>query len=294
MLSYYIVRRVIYMQSRMDRYRDIEDKKFERSKKNTKLYEDVYDDMYRDTNYQNMKVIDTAKEINIDKLKNILDDNYDTRQYRTLRNYDIGDTDSLKKSSISRNEKRSYDINEIISEAKNRRTFMEEAKEKQKYIDFKNAIEGNYDTKYEESKEEEKKLENLINTVSISNENKEESSSFDILSDLKGSDNTIVTNPVEASFDSLDNVSVLTETKNLEKTLVKADKTFYTDSNMFTKNDFEDFSTLSRSLGKKRGAKKLIIIIIILVLLAVLLYFGITKFGMEKYLNKIIDIFKKK
>ena len=149
------------MQSRMDRYRDIEDKKFERSKKNTKLYEDVYDDMYRDTTYQNMKVIDTAKEINIDKLKNILDDNYDTRQYRTLRNYDIGDTDSLKRSSISRNEKRSYDINEIISEAKNRRTFMEEAKEKQKYIDFKNAIEGNYDTKYEESKEEEPKKDDV-------------------------------------------------------------------------------------------------------------------------------------
>ena len=40
------------MQSRMDRYRDIEDKKFERSKKNTKLYEDVYDDMYIDNNYQ--------------------------------------------------------------------------------------------------------------------------------------------------------------------------------------------------------------------------------------------------
>jgi len=266
------------MQSRMDRYRDIEDKKFERSKKNTKLYEDVYDDMYRDTNYQNMKVIDTAKEINIDKLKNILDDNYDTRQYRTLRNYDIGDTDSLKKSSISRNEKRSYDINEIISEAKNRRTFMEEAKEKQKYIDFKNAIEGNYDTKYEESKEEEKKLENLINTVSISNDSKEESSSFDILSDLKGSDNTIVTNPVEASFDSLDNVSVLTETKNLEKTLVKADKTFYTDSNMFTKNDFEDFSTLTNELKRSKKNKKAIIIILILIILGACAYFLITRF----------------
>ena len=224
------------MQSRMDRYRDIEDKKFERSKKNTKLYEDVYDDMYRDTNYQNMKVIDTAKEINIDKLKNILDDNYDTRQYRTLRNYDIGD------------------------------------------IDFKNAIEGNYDTKYEESKEEEKKLENLINTVSISNDNKEESSSFDILSDLKGSDNTIVTNPVEASFDSLDNVSVLTETKNLEKTLVKADKTFYTDSNMFTKNDFEDFSTLTNELKRSKKNKKAIIIILILIILGACAYFLITRF----------------
>ena len=148
----------------------------------------------------------------------------------------------------------------------------------QKYIDFKNAIEGNYDTKYEESKEEEKKLENLINTVSISNDNKEESSSFDILSDLKGSDNTIVTNPVEASFDSLDNVSVLTETKNLEKTLVKADKTFYTDSNMFTKNDFEDFSTLTNELKRSKKNKKAIIIILILIILGACAYFLITRF----------------
>ena len=133
------------MQSRMDRYQEKEDKKFERSKKNTKLYEDVYDDIYRDTTYQNMKVIDTVREINIDKLKNIIDDKYDTRQYRTLRNYDIDDTDSLKNPLISRNEKRSYDINEIINDAKNKRTFIEEAREKQKYIDFKNAIDNTYE-----------------------------------------------------------------------------------------------------------------------------------------------------
>ena len=265
------------MQSRMDRDQEKEDKKFERSKKNTKLYEDVYDDIYRDTTYQNMKVIDTVKEINIDKLKNIIDDKYDTRQYRTLRNYDIDDTDSLKKPSISRNEKRSYDINEIISEAKNRRTFMEEAREKQKYIDFKNAIDDTYDKKYDDENEDEKKLEDLINTISISDDNKD-SSSFDILSDLKGSENTIVTNPIEASFDSLDNINVTNETNDLQKTLVKADKTFYTDSNMFTKNDFEDFSTLTNELKRGKKSKKFIIILLILIILGICAYFLITKF----------------
>ena len=33
------------MQSRMDKYQISENKKFERSRKNTKLYEDVYDDI---------------------------------------------------------------------------------------------------------------------------------------------------------------------------------------------------------------------------------------------------------
>ena len=57
------------MRSRMDKYGTYEEKKYERSKKNTKLYEEVYDDMYRDTTYQNMQVIDSAKEINLNKLK---------------------------------------------------------------------------------------------------------------------------------------------------------------------------------------------------------------------------------
>ena len=264
------------MQSRMDRYQEKEDKKFERSKKNTKLYEDVYDDIYRDTTYQNMKVIDTVREINIDKIKNIIDDKYDTRQYRTLRNYDIDDTDSLKNPLISRNEKRSYDINEIINDAKNKRTFIEEAREKQKYIDFKNAIDNTYEKKYSEE-DEEKNLENLINTINIS-DNKEDTSSFDLLSDLKGSENTIVTNPIETSFDSLKNVSVINETNDLQKTLVKADKTFYTDSNMFTKNDFEDFSTLTNELKRSKKSKKFIIIILGLIVLGICAYFLITKF----------------
>ena len=42
------------MKSRMSRYEVPEKKKLERSSKNTKLYEDVYDEMYRDTTYKNM------------------------------------------------------------------------------------------------------------------------------------------------------------------------------------------------------------------------------------------------
>ena len=43
-----------------------------------------------------MEVIDSAKEINLNKLKNMLDDKYDTRQYRTLKNYSIEDIDNVK------------------------------------------------------------------------------------------------------------------------------------------------------------------------------------------------------
>ncbi len=272
------------MQSRMDKYQTNDKKKLERSRKNTQLYEKVYDDIYRDTTYKNMEVIDSAKEININKLKNMLDDKYDTRQYRTLSNdYSIEDLDVYEKPVFNKKRQKVYDINEIISEAKNKRAFIEEAKEKQKYIEFTESRNDRYNDRYDEMEREEQELEELINTMAIPRQDDETSDALDMFSDLKGSENTIVTNPIEASFD-VDTTSVSEKTKtediknNLDKTLIKADKTFYTDSNMFTKNDFEDFSTLTRELKRTGKFKRIIIILFILIIIGISAYLVINKF----------------
>lgn len=253
------------MKSRMDKYNSKEQKRYERTRKNTKLYESVYEDIYKDMTYKNMEIIDSAKEININKLKNILDNKYDIRQYRTLKDYSIEDTTEFEKPFDFPDENKSHDINEILNEAKSKRAFIEEAREKQKYIDFK---EQRKKDKYESLEKEEKELEDLINTMVVEKQKTEDSSDeLDLLSDLKGNENTIVTTPIEATFN---NVPEENTTANLEKTLARADKNFYTDSNMFTKNDFEDFSTLTKSLmPQKRGKKIILIILIILVLLAI-------------------------
>lgn len=272
------------MQSRMDKYQTNDKKKLERSRKNTQLYEKVYDDIYRDTTYKNMEVIDSAKEININKLKNILDDKYDTRQYRTLSDdYSIEDIDTYEKPVFNKKRQKVYDINEIINEAKNKRAFIEEAKEKQKYIEFTESRNARYNDRYDEMEREEQELEELINTMAIPKQSDETSDALDIFSDLKGSENTIVTNPIEASFD-VDTTDVCEKTKtediknNLDKTLIKADKTFYTDSNMFTKNDFEDFSTLTRELKRTGKFKRIFIILLILIILGISAYLVINKF----------------
>ncbi len=270
------------MQSRMDKYANVSKKRYERSKKNTKLYEEVYDDIYRNTTYKNMEIIDSAKEININKLKNILDDKYDTKQYRTLRKYSIEDIDKDDRPIFNERSEKVYDINEILDKAKSRRSFLEEAKEKQKYIDFSEYRGKRYSNKYEEIEKEEQELEELINTMAIPKKDNETKDALDMFSDLKGSDDTIVTNPVDTSFEVIDpseNTKTSTEDikGNLEKTLVKADRTFYTDSNMFTKNDFEDFSTLKGQLRRTSRTKKLIIVLIVLIALAVIGYFIYTK-----------------
>lgn len=266
------------MQSRTERYQTSEKKRYERTKKNTKLYEKVYDDIYSDTTYKNMQVIDSAKEININRLKDMIDNNYDTRRYRTLQKYEIDD-DFDEKLIPDKNRQKIYDINEIISEAKSKRAFIEEAKEKQKYIDFTASRSKNYD-EYEQLEKEEQELEELINTMAISKQNDDTNEALDLFTDLKGGENTIVTNPIASSFDISNNTSNVSKT-NYEKTDIKADRTFYTDSNMFTKNDFEDFSTLTSELSRSNKFKKIIIVILVLLILGVLSYYIITNFIMK-------------
>lgn len=221
-----------------------------------------------------MEVIDSAKEININKLKNMIDDKYDTRQYRTLRSCSVEDIKLNDKPNFNKKRQKVYDINEIINDAKNKRAFIEEAREKQKYIDFKERRNRHYDDEYDEVKQEEQELEELINTMVMPKENNEAEDELDLFSDLKGDENTVVTNPIETSFE----VSGVITSTDVKKDFVKADKTFYTDSNMFTKNDFEDFSTLTREISRPSKLKKVVIIIPSLLILGFLAYYIITNF----------------
>lgn len=274
------------MQSRMERYQTDKKIKFERTKKNTKLYEKVYDDIYSDTTYKNMSIIDSAKEININKLKNILDDKYDTRQYRTLKNFSNEDFELDDKIAINISDNQSYDINKIIDDAKSKRAFIEETREKQKYFGFLDDKDIFSQDGYSELEKEEKELEELINTMAISVKSDignvaDVNEDDDLFSELKGESNTIVTNPIKTNFED-SNVNELTNTSiNNNKTSNKVDKTFYTDSNMFTKNDFEDFSTISKELNRKRSPFKVILIILLIIAIAIGGYFVVTEFFLK-------------
>lgn len=264
------------MKSRMDKYQKTSND-FERTKKNSKLYDDIYESIYKDATYENMEVIDKVKEINVDKLKSILDDKYETRQYRTFRQYVQEDFDNDFKVKKEHKNK-IYDINEIITNAKNKRAFIEETREKQKYIDYKNSKYYSKIKKDDDINEdkEEKKLIDMIEKETSNNINNETSSALDIFYELKGSENTIVTKPIDSDVGK--EIAYDNTTQNLDKTLIKADKTFYTDSNMFTKNDFEDFSTLSRKMYKSSKKKKVIIIFLIMLLvIAGFLYYKFYK-----------------
>ena len=105
---------------------------FSRSEKNKELY----NDLYKDTNYSNMVVIDDSNEIDINKIKQIIDkEKRPTREtnnndfYSSLKDYyQISDKEEPKKT---------YDINEVLRDAKNKRDIIEEANEKRKIENYK-------------------------------------------------------------------------------------------------------------------------------------------------------------
>ena len=140
---------------------------------------------------------------------------------------------------------------------------IEEAKEKQKYMDYAKRN-SKYEERYNNLKKEEKELEELINTMVI--DKKEDTDDELDMLNLKGDENTIVTNPISTDIEDPSKIELVKEVPSKSS---KVDKTFYTDSNMFTKNDFEDFTGLSRTLNGSSKGKKIFIILLILIILGV-------------------------
>ncbi|HOZ54157.1 MAG TPA: hypothetical protein PKY25_02380 [Bacilli bacterium] len=223
------------METRTGKYSSSSDSEIgERTKKNEELYESVDEEIYSDPKYNNTSILESAKEININKLKDMIDNkenDYEIGKYRTKPVYDDD-----KKSIIE--EETVRDINEILELAKKKRKFIEEAIEKDKYADS-NYNEYKKDDEKEEYREEKHEKDEDTTTTALN-----------ILSDLKPTENTIITDPIES---------------DLEKEFT--DKgTEYSDSLIFTNNDFED---VNESIKRDTKIVKVVIILMVIVLLLI-------------------------
>lgn len=206
----------------------------ERTRKNEKLYESVDEEIYSDPKYNNTSILESAKEININKLKDMIDNkenDYEIGKYRTQPEYE----EYNKKDIIE--EETVRDINEILELAKKKRKFIEEAIEKDKHndLDYK---------EYKKEKKEEYKEEKHDKDEDTT------TTALNILSDLKPTENTIITDPIES---------------DLEKEFTDK-STEYSESLIFTNNDFED---INESIKKETKIVKIIIILMIFVLILI-------------------------
>ena len=209
------------MQSRMDKYKNEETNirgnnsqgRTSRVSRNQELYKEVsYADLDNFDLNSNVSVLgDNTSNIDIGKIKDILDEKYN----ETPRKNVLGDTDEIELPKIKLDETREYDINSILAKAKEDKDYDYEEDRLKKVNEDAESILNNIDCEEEvteskvinEKKTNEAELLDLINTITAKELIREEASMntlvgemdpLDLLTDLRGDDDTRVMGVIDA------------------------------------------------------------------------------------------------
>ncbi len=290
------------MQTRMQKYyEDNENNPPLRQQKNEALYENINN--YEDLDYKldsNAMVIDSnAQEIDVEKIKKILDTKYNKEPKRKS----IQLEEEPEEPVINLDETREYDINAILEKARSEKEVDYEKERLKKIRDTQFDILNSLDI---DDKEEEKdtkpkedtELMDLINTITmreldIKNDTKgsdTEMDPLDILTDLKGSDDTVVVGAAKEEEESINETSPIMslEEATQAKKEVEAQKEEQdkeenqelTNTLAFTQSDFDDFDDLKKEVKSSRALIYVVIVLVSLILIA----------GVVIFLNNFLDI----
>ena len=270
---------VLKMETRIDKFN--ESTSMSRVAKNSSLYKEINDSELDNFNVRsNATVIgNQEKEIDVEQIKKILDKRYNSAPRR--RSIRIEPQEQV--SRLDNDDTKEYDLTKVLEKAKDEKveTYEENRAKKLRNTQYDILNNLNLEAKEEEIKEEKKidpeeNLMNLINTITINEAKKQESKKvdvdpLDILTDLKGEDDTQV-------YDSITTVTNITEIKEKEKEKIESNKdkeidnSFYTE-NLFKKKDFEEDSKDfidDEKLGI--GIKILITLVIIVFVVGLVLF----------------------
>lgn len=105
------------MQSRMGKYRSEETET--RSSKNTLLYNSLYTN--GDYNITSVKDIEKTNEIDIEQVKQLIKDRENYKKQKEYYSLLKKDENATCSSEETKEEERSYDLNDILAKAKRRR-----------------------------------------------------------------------------------------------------------------------------------------------------------------------------
>ncbi|HOP65457.1 MAG TPA: hypothetical protein PLX66_00305 [Bacilli bacterium] len=238
------------MDSRMEKYYQSSSELPKRTEKNADIYKEINkNEIDKFKMNSNISVLEKNSEnINIEELKTILDKKYTNSPKRksifisTSSEEDSGEPEETTKE---------YDINAILEKAREEKEEDYEADRFKKIndtqLDILKSLNVNSAKEECPKSPESDELMTLINTISakeLANETK--LNPLDILSDLKGSDNTEVIEPI--------------------KETMRVDTSFYTSSVGLTKKDMEE-NEAEDEVDKKRPFVWIITVIAILAFL---------------------------
>ena len=242
------------MSTRMDKYLSNNSNE-SRSSRNKKLYDELYNTM----NYTNSVVIDQSREIDISKIKEIVDKERRLNEKKDNRpELNLDDLTMIEEEE----EEKVYNINEVLKEAKEKRDIISDASEKRKNSRYEPHMD--IDTELKETKkvydkilQEETELLDIMNTLTSA---KTSANIKDAYKDITAESKLVELKQEEPSEDTPE------EQKEEKKT-----KEYSTNTFMFNKKDFVD-SELEESLKGTNGFIKALIVILTIGILVAAYY----------------------
>jgi len=277
------------MKSRMEKYYDSNEEFVGRAAKNENLYRKKDYSVYS----SNETIIAPNNEIDITKLKDIIQSREDYQRAKSYRNmlsdkkFDYNDVPYEEDTY----EEKNYDINEILKKVKDEKGNINEEDKIRKLRNTQYDILSNLNIKSKNQEEaitkvdletqkaelqglidkvtkknnirnEEASLLNLEEQTDVTDENND--SALDLLSDLKSEGHTIVTDPIKPAAEfEVNKEELVPNEKDPDET------SFYSDSFTFSKRDFEGLQDLEIEEKSGSGLIKLLIIILILIIIVV-------------------------
>ncbi len=289
------------MKTRIDKYNnDNIDFIPKRTRKNEQLYEEIKDSELENLSIGlNAKVIgDNPNQMDIDKIKEILEKNYQDIPKRRSVEMPEEEIESLEQYELEKT--REYDINAILEKAREEKEVDYQEERLKKVRDTQYDILKNLDLDEDKdkasSKQTKEELLELINTINLNEYQKKqkEEDPLEILSELKGDDNTVIVEPQEFAEEmqtleiKIENKEEKIKVPKEEVTVViegeekkeeeedktgKIDKSFYTNSMTFDKNDFDSFEDVENSSKFGGIVVKVLIVIIFLAIVGGIILF---------------------
>ena len=255
------------MKTRTEKYSDNHQPVRSRVNKNERIYKEVSELELKSYNpNNNVRVIGDNDDniIDVEKIRNLLEKNYKDMPKRKP----IMKVESSQFEGVTDEPTKEYDINSILEKAREEKEVNYD-KERLKKVhdtqyDILNSLELEKKLKEEEEKDlvknaKEDELMSLINTITSKElEQTTNVDPLDILSDLKGGDNTQVLSGIEEEIKK-------TETQELMKQEQDQFKnSFYTTTNAFTQSDFDDFNDLKSDVKDTKVVVKVLIALIVI------------------------------
>lgn len=222
------------MKSRMEKYYKQDLSEFQRVKKNSDLYKDIYGEL---DDFNDLPVSDNFVELDITDIKKGITSREDYKKAKELGNITNTRVKALNEElDNNKKEEKIYDINKMLEKARVNNKYIKEEEDfvSDKYL--RSLEEFTREEKIELIKDKQEELKEDYNKELEDKMKETASLSLDILSDLKPSDDTVITTPIK---------------EELQEEIEEKDDVFYSGTYSFNKEDFieknDDFSDIESS-----------------------------------------------